>query len=116
MIRRPFLVLAPFAAAVLAGCAAGPSTDFSNLAGAWSGVQMRDTGDPRPMDVTILPDGSYTWASNGVTVTDGQLSLEDGGLVYANDAGSRGTVVAGEDELQFTNTFTGDSYRLTVAR
>ncbi|MDG3041014.1 hypothetical protein [Roseicyclus marinus] len=121
MNRRAFIVSGFIALPLLAaGCqttqggASEPA--FADLAGVYSGTQVRGDGSSRPMRITVAADGSYTWVSNGETITDGRLSRSGGGLRYTNTAGSRGTVTASQNQLIFQNTFTGNNYTVTVNR
>lgn len=121
MNRRAFIVTGLIAMPLLAaGCqttqggASDPS--LAELAGTYNGTQVRSDGSSRPMRITVAADGSYTWVSNGETITDGQLSRSGGGLRYANTAGSRGTVATSQNQLIFQNTFTGNNYTVTVTR
>jgi hypothetical protein len=121
MYRRTFLGLSLAAMPILiAGCQQATSTaesaaSFADLAGTYTGQQVRADGSTRPMRVTVAADGSYTWDSDGTTITDGRLSRSGGGLRYVNVAGSRGTVAAGQNQLVFRNTFTGNNYTVTVS-
>lgn len=121
MNRRAFIMAGLVATPLLAaGCqttqegASDPG--FADLAGIYTGSQLRSDGSTRPMRITVAADGSYTWVSNGETITDGRLSRRAEGLRYTNTAGSRGTVTASQNQLIFQNTFTGNNYTVTVAR
>ena len=121
MNRRSFIVTGLIAVPLLAaGCQttqdAASAPGFADLAGTYTGTQVRRDGSTRPMRITVAADGSYTWVSNGETITDGRLSRSGGGLRYTNTAGSRGTVAASQNQLIFQNTFTGNNYTVTVTR
>ena len=121
MHRRAFLVSGLVAVPlVLAGCQTVPvdatQAAFADLSGVYRGTYVGDNGSSRPMVVTLAADGTYTWVSNGETITDGRLSQSGSGLRYANTAGSRGTVTASQNQLVFRNTFTGNNYTVTVQK
>jgi hypothetical protein len=113
MLRRTLLVgLILGAGASPALAQAGPG----NLAGTWTGEQVRSAGGRFNMVIEIKADGSYTWTREGRFVTAGQLSGSGSTLAYANQAGSRGSVVVAGRSLTWRNIHTGNDYVVTVRR
>ena len=101
------VLLALTVAAVLAGCAGGPSTpsavpvaiqDVKTVAGKWAGVYSRDTSSTSQEDwvrLAIDENGTYEFASArqvGVLHGRGKLAVRDGKLYGLSERG--GTVVA----------------------
>jgi hypothetical protein len=115
MTGRRIFVFSMLAALATAGPAFAQS-DFGRLAGSWTGEQTNSTGGRFRMVIEVSADGSYTWTREGRFVTGGRLSGSGNTLGYANQAGSRGSVVVSGRTLVWRNIHTGNDYVVTVRR
>jgi hypothetical protein len=92
------------------------STQFEPLAGTWSGTLQRADGGSRPITIVMRADGRYRWTSGTTHITDGRLTMRGSEIRYTNEAGSRGVVTISGNALVWRNTFTGNTYTVTVRR
>ncbi|CUX83468.1 MAG: ubiquinol cytochrome c reductase iron-sulfur subunit PetA [Roseibaca calidilacus] len=126
MERRSLLTIAAIAlpAMLMMGCVQTTATTettqasappaFSALAGSYTGQYIPDRGAPEALALVMRPDGTYTFS--GAFDSDGKLTQRGDQIRYANALGSRGVVTVAGDTLSWRNTFTGDSYTISVTR
>ena len=102
---RPILVLAvlvAFAATYVSAQQATSGPDIKSLAGKWTGYASPTRGSNVPLQVDLMPDGSYT-STWGTTIGKGTLKVEGGKLVAEGQLVSgTGKVAAGTGKSELT--------------
>lgn len=104
---RPILVLTVMfvvvAAAYVSAQQATPA-DIQSLAGKWTGFASPTRGSNVPLEVTVMPDGTYTskWGGKdgtGAIKVEGGKLMAEGQLLYGTGTTTAGT---GKAELSYT--------------